>query len=78
MVRNVSELLGSNPIKIPVDKCIAKTPEHPTAENVDALVTSIRTTNGIIHPIIVKKMDDGKYRDGKGNRRVLAYRILKK
>ena len=60
--------------KIPVDDII---PDGNIKAD-DKLVGAIRATGGVIHPIVVKDLKNGKYQVKVGWRRVSAYRILKK
>ena len=67
---------------IPIDKCVTgKVQARQSGTKVDKddkLVGAIRITNGIIHPILVKDLKNGKYQVKVGKRRLSAYRILKK
>ena len=60
--------------KIPVDDII---PDGNIKAD-DKLVGAIRATGGVIHPIVVKDLKNGKYQVKVGRRRISAYRILKK
>ena len=68
------DISSGNPDKIPVDDIIGDDNIKPD----DKLVGAIRITNGIIHPILVKDLKNGKYQVKVGKRRLSAYRILKK
>ena len=76
---NLSDLLDTNPIKIPVNECsIGGAQAAQSGREVkedDPLVISIRDMGGLIHPIIVKKIEDG-YDIVTGQRRWNAHQLL--
>ncbi len=80
---SIDEILGDKPwVKLPIDdletgNVQARQSDTDVKED-DKLVGAIRRTKGIIHPIVVKDLKNGKYQVKVGNRRVSAYRILKK
>ena len=67
---------GGKPTKIPVDSCIVSVDIKIDPDAV--LISAIKKTEGIINPIVVERLENGKYGVLSGNRRVLSYRILKK
>lgn len=73
---------GKHPEFIPIDKCVtsqAQMRQTNTAVNEkDKIVDQIRKIGGLLHPIIVKKQDDGNYEVIVGQRRTNAHYILKK
>jgi ParB-like chromosome segregation protein Spo0J len=71
----LDDAFEGGPTKIPVDSCVVS--GDPIDPN-DKLISAIKRTKGIIHPIIVEHLENGKYYVVIGKRRVLAYRILKK
>jgi len=71
----LDDAFEGGPTKIPVDSCVVS--GDPIDPN-DGLISAIKITEGIIHPIVVERLENGKYHVVVGNRRVLAYRILKK
>tara|TARA_Y100000590_G_scaffold135942_1_gene155551 strand:- start:2780 stop:3613 length:834 start_codon:yes stop_codon:yes gene_type:complete len=70
----LDNVFGGGPTKIPVDSCVVS--GDPIDPN-DELISAIKITKGIIKPIIVERLENGKYYVHVGKRRVLAYRILK-
>ena len=76
---NLSNLLDTNPVKIPVSECSiggAQAAQSGRAvKEDDPLVISIRDMGGLIHPIIVKKIEGG-YDIVTGQRRWNAHQLL--
>ena len=76
---NLADLLDASPMKIPVNECsiggaqAAQSGRGVTEE--DPLVISIRDMGGLIHPIIVKKIEGG-YDIITGQRRWNAHKLL--
>ena len=80
---NLSDLLDTNPLKIPVNECSiggAQAAQSGRAvKEDDPLVISIRDMGGLIHPIIVKKFEENneiKYDVITGQRRLNAHIFL--
>ena len=76
---NLADLLDASPMKIPVNECsvggaqAAQSGREVTEK--DPLVISIRDMGGLIHPIIVKKIEGG-YDIVTGQRRWNAHKLL--
>ena len=76
---NLADLLDASPMKIPVNECsiggaqAAQSGREVTEK--DPLVISIRDMGGLIHPIIVKKIESG-YDIVTGQRRWNAHKLL--
>ena len=77
---NLSDLLGSNPVKIPVDKCGTSGAQAAQSgrdvSDEDPLVISIRDMGGLMHPIIVQKLNDGNFDVITGQRRWKSHVLL--
>tara|TARA_Y100000590_G_scaffold173517_1_gene198407 strand:- start:4249 stop:5118 length:870 start_codon:yes stop_codon:yes gene_type:complete len=79
---SIDDILGDQkPSYIPIADCeTGSTQARQSGTDVDAdskLVSAIRRTGGVIHPIILKKKEGGKYEIIVGQRRTNSYRILK-
>ena len=76
---NLADLLDTSPVKIPVNECsIGGAQAAQSGRGVtekDPLVISIRDMGGLIHPIIVKKIEGG-YDIVTGQRRWNAHQLL--
>lgn len=80
---DIEDILGDKkPEQIEIAKCVASSMQmrqsHTKVSEDDQLVSQIRKMGGLLHPIIVKKLDDGTYEVLVGQRRTNAYHILKK
>ncbi len=79
---DIEEILGNvTPMYVPIEKLVtgvAQARQTGTKVEKDAkLVSQIRKAGGLLHPIIVKDLQDGTYEIIVGQRRVGAYHILK-
>lgn len=79
---DIEDIIGDAKAQfIPIDKCVASdTQMRQTGTQVkkdDKLVDQIRKLKGLLHPIIVKKNDDGDFEIIVGQRRTNAYHILR-